>query len=71
MAGRSCSPTTANGSCKTNEADPDDGVDFFFDVPVNIAWELTGYRHDEGDHTYEVLEPVPRKGWVARLLGAR
>lgn len=48
-----------------------DGVDFFFDVPVNLARELTGYRHDEGDYTYEVLEPVPRKGWIARLLGAR
>jgi len=31
-------------------------VDYIFDVPLRLAQELCGYRHDEGSYTYVVLD---------------
>jgi hypothetical protein len=31
-------------------------VDFIFDIPIRVAQELVGFRHDEAvDRTFEVL----------------
>jgi len=43
-------------------------VDFGFDVPVELAMELTGYRHDRwsfpwGEPSFTVVEPRPRFSW--------
>jgi hypothetical protein len=32
-------------------------VDYLFDVPVDLAKEVTGFRHDESEREFEVLEP--------------
>jgi len=53
------------------------GVDYIFDIPVELAHTLTGYRHDQaipelGDAPFEVLattDATPRRSWVKRLLG--
>jgi hypothetical protein len=47
-------------------------VDFICDIPIDIAYRLTGYRHDRAEvdgivQRYEVLEklprPQPRSSW--------
>ncbi len=38
-------------------ADPDP-CDYLFDVPVNLAAEVVGFRHDEGDYQFEELRPA-------------
>jgi hypothetical protein len=53
------------------------GVDYIFDIPVELAHELTGYRHDVaipelGDRAFEVLtatEAGPRPSWLRKALG--
>ena len=53
------------------------GVDYIFDIPVETAKSVTGYRHDEdvpglsGD-IFEVLENVPsqKPPLFKRLFGA-
>jgi hypothetical protein len=50
------------------------GVDHIFDVPVDLAEALTGYRYDKdisgaGEKPFEVLEPLVKKSWLGRLLG--
>jgi hypothetical protein len=57
----------------------DAAVDFIFDVAIDMAYRITGYRHDRADvdvvQGYDVLERVPRpKGqgsWWRNLLGKR
>jgi hypothetical protein len=57
-------------------------VDYIFDVPVELAQSLTGYRHDAdipgvGDHPFEVLTQTsagssasgPRPSFFRRLFG--
>jgi hypothetical protein len=44
-------------------------VDFVFDVPVQLAAELCGYRHDRakfdwGEPEFSRLEPVKRRSWL-------
>ena len=34
-------------------------VDYLFDVPVDLAKAVTGFRHDESEREFEVLEPAP------------
>lgn len=49
-----------------------EGPDFLFDVPVDLAKAVTGFRHDEGERPFEELEPSaapPKKGWLQRVLG--
>jgi hypothetical protein len=53
------------------------GVDYIFDIPVELAHGLTGYRHDLaitelGNQAFEVLtttEGTPRRSWLKRALG--
>lgn len=52
-------------------------VDFIFDIPVETAQQLTGYRHDHdipdaGEKPFEVLETTdatPKRSWLRRFLG--
>lgn len=54
-------------------------VDYIFDVPVELAAELTGYRHDQamfdwGEPLFTAVEAASRpasKGWLERLFGGR
>ena len=49
-----------------------EGVDYIFDVPLELARFLTGYKHDEdGPDDFEVLEPIPQPGFWSRLFGRR
>ena len=53
------------------------GVDFVFDVPVELARAVTGYRHDQdipelSSVAFEVLtrtHPQPKTPWFKKLLG--
>lgn len=53
------------------------GVDYIFDIPVELACTLTGYRHDQDipgldDTPFEVLattEATPRRSWLRKILG--
>ncbi len=53
------------------------GVDYIFDIPVELAHALTGYRHDLDipelrNQPFEVLtstEATPRRSWLKRALG--
>lgn len=48
------------------------GVDFIFDIPLELARFLTGYKHDEdGPDEFEVLEPIAKPGFWSRLFGRR
>jgi hypothetical protein len=54
------------------------GVDYVFEVPIQLADELTGYRHDKdledaGDRPFEVLKQtvLPKKTFIQRLFGGR
>ena len=52
-------------------------VDYIFDIPVETAQQLTGYRHDRdipgaGEKPFEVLETTdatPKRSWLRRVLG--
>ncbi len=50
--------------------DPEDpGVDCVFDIPVELARELTGYRYDQeieelGAGAFDVLEPTQKTGFA-------
>jgi hypothetical protein len=50
-------------------AEPEEEVDHIFDIPVELARELTGYQHDQefssadGGEPFEVLEPSKKKKW--------
>lgn len=52
-------------------------VDYFFDIPLEVARSLTGFAHDQdppggGDEPYEVLEPIggaARSRFSRRLFG--
>ncbi len=55
-----------------NEDPQEPEVDHIFDIPVELAKELTGYRYDQdidsvGPGAFEVLEPV-KKSWLATLF---
>jgi hypothetical protein len=46
-------------------------VDYIFDIPVELAKSLTGFRHDEfskNDKSFEILEKKPAS-FLKRLLG--
>ncbi len=52
------------------------GVDFFFDVPVEVAKDLTGFSHNEKlEYAFEVLRtansPTEKKkpSWMKKLFG--
>jgi hypothetical protein len=53
------------------------GVDYIFDIPVEMVAQLTGYRHDRvmpelGDRAFEVLATTtatPKRSLLRRLLG--
>lgn len=56
-------------AAQRNEAED---VDHLFDVPVDLAAEATGFRHDELGPELEVLEPTGhgrKKSLLGRLLG--
>jgi len=52
-------------------------IDHIFDIPLELAEAITGYRHDReipelGDTPFEVLAMTaasPRRSWLRRLLG--
>jgi len=51
-----------------------EGVDFIFEIPVQLAKSLTGYRHDEvtswaEGEPFEVLSERASTSWLGRLLG--
>jgi hypothetical protein len=33
-----------------------DAVDYIFDAPIELARYVTGFRHDEGEHEFNILE---------------
>lgn len=51
-------------------------TDFVFDIPVDLAWHLTGFRHDRdiddgGDQQFDILEKLggPKgRGWWSGLF---
>ena len=51
-------------------------VDYIFDIPVELAKSLTGYRHDanvttvdeKGFEVLEIAEPPPKQSWFQRLF---
>ena len=53
------------------------GVDYIFDIPVELIEKLTGYRHDRvmpelGVKPFEVLfttQATPKRSWLRRLFG--
>jgi len=55
------------------------GVDFIFDIPVDAAQRLTGFRYDRSDVdgialTFDVLAEAPatrRAGWLKSMFGRR
>lgn len=68
---------TIEAAARAEQRATPEGVDFVFDVPVDLAKALTGFRHDELEREYELLEPVPerdatpgrRPSLLARLFG--
>ena len=49
-------------------SESEEDVDHIFDIPVELARELTGFRHDQEisgapDEPFEVLEAMKRKKW--------
>jgi hypothetical protein len=49
-------------------AEPEEDVDHIFDIPVELARALTGFRHDQefsgvGEKPFDVLEPSKKKWW--------
>jgi hypothetical protein len=32
--------------------------DYVFDIPIELAASITGYRHDQGEHDFKVLKPA-------------
>jgi hypothetical protein len=49
----------------------EDPADLLFDVPLDLARSLTGFKHDTSEATFEVLRRASRPSWLARLLGGR
>jgi len=53
------------------------GPDYIFDIPVELAKSLTGYRHDadvitadeKGFEVLEIAEPPPKQSWFQRVFG--
>jgi hypothetical protein len=53
------------------------GVDYIFDIPVDLAQSLTGYRHDRdipgaskrGFEVLEATEATAKRSWFKRILG--
>ncbi len=54
-------------------------VDYIFDIPVEVAALLTGYRHDRwkfdwGEPEFTIVEGQPKpakKSWLSQLFGGR
>ena len=51
-------------------------VDFLFEIPLLVAQDLTGFKHDEEDEDlvgegYEELDRVKTPGFFGRLFGGR
>jgi len=49
-------------------AESEEDVDHISDIPIELARELTGFRHDQelpggGDEPFEALETVKKKWW--------
>ena len=55
------------------KAEGEDSADYVFDVPLQVAQELTGFKHDEGpDRRFEVLKKAPGSGgFLNRLFGSK
>ena len=56
------------------QAAGDSDVDYLFDIPVETARRLTGYRHDEdipglSGAVFEVLAPPKRASFLKRMFG--
>jgi hypothetical protein len=55
----------------------DEEVDYIFDIPLNVAQGITGFKHDEvcccmADGSFEVLEHAgPQGGFLSRLFGRK
>ena len=66
-------------SSQQAEDEADAEVDFMFDVPVDIAQRIAGFRYDRSDADgvelqFEVLAEVPRArraGWLKSIFGGR
>jgi hypothetical protein len=59
---------------KEQADDEEGGVDFIFDVPIEVAKQVVGYRHDEGSEQlvggrFTVMNAPARPGFFARLFG--
>ena len=72
-------PSTYNSirqQLETKQAEHGRGVDYIFDIPVEIAKSITGYRHDAivttvDERGFEVLridEPPPNLSWFHWVL---
>jgi hypothetical protein len=68
-----CFPEFKARAFELRRRDGDDSCDHVFDVPLNVAKALTGFKHDDGgpEH-YETLERISRKvgGFWGRLFGS-
>jgi hypothetical protein len=54
----------------------DAGVDYIFDIPIDLAYEITGFRYDQdvqetGKNGFEVLEPYGEKPGILKRLFRR
>ncbi len=66
-------------AARAEQAATPEGVDFLFDVPIDLAKALTAFRHDEAEREYELREPAPdaepprdrRGSFLARWFGRR
>jgi hypothetical protein len=59
---------------QAEHGDKEPAVDFLFDIPVELARSVCGFRHDDWSETNRAFtrgEPAPEKpkGMLARLLG--
>jgi hypothetical protein len=74
------SPIIEEAKSSQNAEDQGDAeVDFIFDIPVDIAQRIAGFRYDRSDVdgvelTFDVLTAVPRAprtGWLKSIFGGR
>lgn len=69
----SCYQTIFNDLQQKLKEDPE--CDFMFDVPTEVAKELTGYKHDDmgepGDTFWELESTEKTKSWLSSLFGRK
>jgi hypothetical protein len=69
----SCYQRIFNDLQQKLKEDPE--CDFMFDVPTEVAKELTGYKHDDmgepGDTFWELESTEKAKSWLSSLFGRK